>query len=286
MGAGPPLGRKVTKLVQLSMRCGLILLFVTVFVAPVHGTDPVQVQKAWGILEAGVKAKRYEKRHDAIHAVGLLTGDSKAVALAEEALADRAPQVREAAATTLGQLHSATSIPKLELALNDKDSSVVLAAARSLGTLRDKQAYEACYEILLGERKAGKGFIAEQEEMFKDRKKLAEFAFEQGVGFNPFASMGWQIIKMLRKDDVSPVRAAAGAVLANDPDPRSGDALAKFSSDKSWMVRVAALEALAQRGDQAYLKDVEPHTSDEKDCVRYAAAAAIIRLNAASPAAK
>jgi HEAT repeat protein len=125
--------------------------------------------------------------------------------------------------------------------------------------------------------------IAGQEEMFRDRKKLAAFAFEQGIEFNPFAGIGWGIIKTLHQDDVSPVRAAAARVLIDDPDPRSGQALVKSCSDKSWIVRVAALDALARRGDQAFLKDIEPHTADEKDRVRYTAAAAIIRLSGAPP---
>ena len=126
---------------------------------------------------------------------GCLAGDPKAVAIAEKALDDHSPEVREAAATTLGELHSSSSIPKLELALKDKDITVVLAAAHSLWSLQDKQAYEVYYEILLGERKAGPGLIAGQEAMFRDRKKLAAFAFEQGIEFNPFAGIGWGIVK-------------------------------------------------------------------------------------------
>jgi hypothetical protein len=156
---------------------------------------------------------------------------------------------------------------------------VVLAAAHSLWALHDKRGYEVYYEILLGERKGEKGLIAGQEEMFKDRKKLAQFGFEEGIGFSPFTSIGWEVFKMVRKDDVSPVRAAAAEVLADDPDPRSGRALLLSCTDKSWMVRAAALDALARRGDRAYLNDIEPHTADEKDVVRYTAAAAVIRLS-------
>jgi HEAT repeat protein len=268
---------------SLSMRTFFTILFITVLAVPVFATDPTQVQKAWDILDAGVKEKSFAKRHDAIHAVGLLTGDSKGVAIAEKSLDDHAPEVREAAATTLGELHSSSSIPKLELALKDKDITVVLAAAHSLWLLGDKESYEIYYEILIGERKAGPGMIAGQEEMFRDRKKLAEFAFEQGIEFNPFAGIGWGIAKAVHKDDVSPVRAAAARVLVQDPDPRSGQALAKACSNKSWIIRVAALDALARRGDPAFLADIEPHTADEKDRVRYTAAAAIIRLSGAPP---
>jgi HEAT repeat protein len=243
------------------------------------------VQKAWDILDAGVKEKSFGKRHDAIHAVGLLTGDSKALALVENALDDRAPEVREAAATSLGLLHSVSSIPKLKLALNDQDVTVVLAAAHSLCALGDKEGYEVYYEILIGERKGAPGLIAGQKKMFRDHKKLAQFAFEQAVEFNPYAGIGYGIIKTVHQDDVSPVRAAAAAVLADDADPHSGQALVKSCSDKNSMVRVAALDALARRGDPTVLNDIEPHTADENDRVRYTAAAAIIRLSGAPPPA-
>jgi HEAT repeat protein len=70
-------------------------------------------------------------------------------------------------------------------------------------------------------------------------------------------------------------------VLSEDPDPRSGQALVRACSDKSWVVRAAALDALARRGDPALLKDIEPSLADEKAIVRYTAAAAVIRLSGA-----
>jgi HEAT repeat protein len=43
-------------------------------------------------------------------------------------------------------------------------------------------------------------------------------------------------------------------------------------------VRAAALEALAKRGDPSVLDAVQLYTSDEKDAVKYTAAAAVLRL--------
>ena len=251
---------------------------------PILASEPTQVKEAWDILVAGTKMKDPALRHAAIHAMGLLVGDTRAVAIAEQALDDHVPEVREAAATSLGELHSSASIPKLERALEDKDITVVLASAHALWMLKDNQAYEIYYEILVGERKAAPGLIEGQEEMFRDRKKLAEFAFEQGIEFNPFAGIGWGIVKTLHTDNVSPVRATAAKVLSEDPDPRSSQALVKACSNKSWIVRIAALEALAERGDPAMIKHIEPLMEDTKDRVRYTAAAAIIRLCGAPPA--
>lgn len=267
-----------------SKRPCLAALFITFLAGYSLADDSALVQKAWDTLNAGVKEKSFNKRHDAIHAVGLLSGDPKAVSLAEDALADAAPEVREAAATSLGELHSTSSIPKLEAALKDKDITVVLASAHSLWMLKDKEAFEVYYEILVREHKAGPGLIEGQEAMFRDKKKLAEFAFEQGVEFNPFAGLGWGIIKAVHTDSVSPVRASAAKILVEDPDPRSGQALARITSDKNPLVRVAVLEALAQRDDPTFIKDVEPHLTDSNDRVRYTAAAALIHLSAGPPA--
>jgi HEAT repeat protein len=76
-----------------------------------------------------------------------------------------------------------------------------------------------------------------------------------------------------------PVRAVAATYLAHDPDPSSGRALVKATNDKDWIVRAAALQALAERGDAALLPKVELKLDDKNWKVRYSAAAAVIRLD-------
>jgi HEAT repeat protein len=83
---------------------------------------------------------------------------------------------------------------------------------------------------------------------------------------------------MITKDDTSPVRAAAAKVLASDPDPKSGDALVDAAFDKSWIVRAAALNAIAQRGDFTRGPRIEAGMDDGEQKVRYIAAAAVIHL--------
>ena len=78
---------------------------------------------------------------------------------------------------------------------------------------------------------------------------------------------------------MSPVRSAAAKVLTKDPDPKSGEALVNAVSDKSWIVRMAALDSLAHRGDPSVIPRISFKLDDEKDVVRYTAAAAIIRLS-------
>ena len=78
----------------------------------------------------------------------------------------------------------------------------------------------------------------------------------------------------------SPILAAFAMTLANDPDPKSAEALVNAAeTQKSWIVRAAALNALAKRGDPHYIKPAEEGLSDAKEEVQYSAAAAVIHLS-------
>ena len=236
-------------------------------------------ERAWQMLRASVSDKSADRRAQSVRALGLLKGDVEAIRITRKALGDENPDVRAAAATASEDLHCTPCIPDLRKAIQDKDVSVVLAAAHALHAFGDATAYEVYYAVLTGERKTGNGLVADQEAMLKDPKKMAKFGFEQGIGFVPFGGIGWGIISTIAKDDTSPVRASAAAVLANDPDPQSGQALVKAVSDKSWVVRAAALEAIARRGDARLLDSIVPALSDGHDVVRMNAAAAVIHLS-------
>lgn len=241
-------------------------------------SQPSELRKqAWEILQGGAKAEKTSDRAAAIHALGLMPHDSRGRSMAEAALADDAADVRTAAAAALGEIGSRGSIPKLEAATDDKDPSVALAAAHALVLLKDESGYEVYYEVLTGERKTGKGALA-QAAALKDPKKLAELGFQEGLGFIPFGGLGWKAFKTIKKNDPSPVRAAAALVLAKDPDPKTTKILADAAGDKNWIVRAAALEALAKRGDPTVLNTVELYLSDEEGEVKYTAAAAALRL--------
>src|SRR3954470_16152350 len=70
--------------------------------------------KAWDLLQTAIASKRTVERTDGVRALGLLRGDARAQKLAEDALEDRKPEVRAAAATALGQMHAMASIPRLQ----------------------------------------------------------------------------------------------------------------------------------------------------------------------------
>jgi HEAT repeat protein len=237
-------------------------------------------EEAWQILRAACTEEKTPDRAAAIRALGLIPNNARARKLAEGALMDDKADIRLAAADALGAMKARASIPKLKRALNDSDPTVVLAAAHSLELMHSRSAYQVYYEVLAGDRKTHRGLIASQTSALKDPKKIAQLGLRQGMGFVPFGGVGWTAMKMLAKDDSSPVRAAAAAALTNDPDPAAARALTDALGDKSWMVRTAALEALAKRGDPAVIDTVQLYAYDEQNAVRYTAAAAVVHLTA------
>jgi HEAT repeat protein len=234
--------------------------------------------EAWQTLEAACEANKVTDRASATLVLGLLHNDARARGLAEKALSDPKAEVRSAGAAALGEMESRKSIPKLKKAMSDKDPSVALAAAHALRRMHDRSSYEVFYEVLTRQRRSRKGLVASQMSTLSDPKKMAQLGVEEGIGFVPFAGIGWRAVKEIRKDDSSPVRAASAQLLAEDPDPKITKVLADQAGDKSWIVRAAALEALAKRGDPTALDTAELYIMDEKDIVRYTAAAATLRL--------
>jgi len=207
----------------------LCLLFVCISTSAQTASD-----KAWTVLQSGLSEKAVDARTAAVRVLGLIEKNSKAADLALAALADEKPEVRSAAADALGQMKAASAKPKLEeLVKTDKEVSVVIASARSLIALGDPLGYAVYYAVLTGEKKSGGGLMDDQKKMLKDPKKMAQFGFEQGIGFIPFAGVGMGAFKALTKDDTSPVRAAAANILAKDSDPKSGEALVEASADKA-----------------------------------------------------
>ena len=204
-------------------------------------------EKAWAILHEGLKDTNPDKRAKAARALGLLTGSAEAEKAAVFALKDGKPNVRLAAAVALGSMHAENAKGNLEEALGDSEPSVVLASANSLLLLHDDVGYDTYYEVLTGEKRAGKGLIKEQLDTLKDKKKVAQMGFEEGIGFIPFGGIGYEIFKTVTKNDASPIRAAA-------------------------------LDAIALREDASLVSRIVPSMDDKNDVVRFTAAACVAHL--------
>lgn len=273
----------------ISLKALRLLLFAGCFSlsAPAQTSTPEAArqltpkEQAWNLLRAGVRSPKNDQRASAVRALSLLRGQREAVTMARRALEDKNPKVRTAAALALGELHASSAIPKLKEALSDKEVSVVLAAAHALLLLKDLSAYEVYYAILTGERKGSRGLVSGELDTLKDRKKMAMLGVQGGIGFIPFGGIGFTAVQTIMKDDSSPVRAAAALALADDPDPKTTDGLAEEAvNDKSELVRIAALDTIALRGDPACIGKIVPTMSDAKDSVKYTAAATVARLTA------
>jgi HEAT repeat protein len=72
---------------------------------------------------------------------------------------------------------------------------------------------------------------------------------------------------------------AAVKELAADRDPKIDAALTRACSDKKWLVRAAAIYAIAKRDDRGFINAITPALQDKNDIVRYEAAAAVLRLS-------
>jgi len=238
------------------------------------------IDQAWEVLSSGLQEQGAQKRATAVRVLSLLVGEPKALTAVSNAMDDPKPEVRAAGAFALGELGGPIAIKKLHQALEDKEPSVAIAAANALLKLHDPAAYKIFYAVLTGNMKGGKGLIASQMAQLKDPKQMALLGFQEGIGYVPFAGMGYDAYRAIRKDDSSPVRAAAAKALTHDPDPQSQDALVQTAvTDRSELVRNAALDAISKRGDPSVMERLEPAMHDEKDSVKYSAAATILHLH-------
>jgi len=257
-----------------------VSLVTLLLAAVVPGVPQASSGKAWMVLQAGLSNSNTDNRTVATRLLGGLTKNAQAQDLALKVLSDNRPEVRAAAAEALGNMQAKSAIPQLQkLVQSEQDAGVAIAAGRALVALGDPLGYAVYYAILTGERKSGASLMENQRKMLNDPKKLANFGFEQGVGFIPFGGLTLNVFRSLTRDDVSPIRAAAAEVLITDPDPRTTEALKTAVADRSWVVRAAAIDALGKRNNPSVIPALEPALHDGREAVRYAAAAAIIRLN-------
>jgi HEAT repeat protein len=257
------------------------------------GTPPAQTgerpeaalrKRAWALLEEAAHDKEGERRAKAIRAAGVLRPEGQGLDLVTAALADKDPDVRIAAAESLGEMHALSAIPQLEAALSDPQYEVVMAAAAALIVLKNDEGFEVDYELLTRERKSGEPLTQQAKDTMRDRNKMITLVIEQGLQFAPFGGYGvaaWEALHTM--NNTAPVRAQSALSLARDPDPRSATALLKATSDKQWMVRAASLKALGLRGDAHIVAKLAPSLDDTVDAVRFAGAATIYRLTSAEP---
>lgn len=273
------LNRRALRRSTLIIVIKLLINTFTVQACAQTAADP-----AWSLLEAGLTQKSSARRLTAVQNLSRIPNNDHAIELAEKALKDKNSGVRAAAATALGLMHASAADAELKQALKDKNLAVVMAAAHALSLLNDPACYDVYYAIFTGARKNDEGMIAQEMKILHDPKQLVEMGVDEGIGFVPFAGDGWEAYQTIMKDkkDGAAAKAALVAALAKDPDPRTGKLLLIVNQNHNWVLRVAALQAIAKRGDPVLLPGIKLRLSDSKREVRYAAAATIIRLEDAA----
>jgi len=259
---------------------GLVVLFSAVSGLRAQNAAQASFDTAWTVLNTELEENNTDLRARATRVLGELEGDPKAEKAALNALQnDKQASVRAAGAQALGEMGAKDATTQLHDAFQDQDPSVIIAAAHSLIQLGDNRGYNVYYAILTGSQKTGTSLTEQQKKLLNDPKKMAELGGQVAIGFVPFGGLALSGYKVLTRDDTSPVLAAAALMLAKDPDPKSGNALADASANKSkWLVRAAAFDALAKRGDPVYLDAAEAGLNDDQAQVRISAAAAVIRF--------
>ncbi|HWF45367.1 MAG TPA: HEAT repeat domain-containing protein [Bryobacteraceae bacterium] len=239
-------------------------------------TEQSVSEKAWTILEAGLHDEKSDKRAQAVFALGLVPRDNKAIETAEHALNDPDPNVRRAAIDALGEMNSKRSLPKIKALISNSDGRTVLAIAAVLTKFKDPEGYEIYYEVLTGKRKDGGSILAG----IKDRKALEKMGVETAIGFAPFGGVATGAYGYLKQNSSSHANTdvTAASALAGDRDPVAEKALVDTSFDGKEAVQIAALRALATRGDPSVVKDIEPAMYSDKPSISYTAAATVVHL--------
>lgn len=273
---------KPTKRAWLALAAGL---FVP---APLWAQMPASTdlrQEAKDILASALKDRDKGKRIQVVSVLAVMKNSEWAKEEAVKALKDSAPEVRAAGAITLGKLGARDSTAQLQTLLEDPSAFVVLAATNALRQLGDPSVYEVYSIILSQESLVRKRLSQDQVKKLRDPNHMAGLGFSVGMGFVPFGGLTMRALEMIRRDDVSPLRAAAAIALADDPNPESAETLLSAMADKSWVVRAAVLDALARRGQAVPLEKLRPALTDKNDLVRYQAAATILHLGDLASAA-
>ena len=243
-------------------------------------TSP-DVEKARQILEKGLAEGNPDKRKEAVIALSLEGTTGQVFSRLEAALDDKDVKVRLAACGSLAALNDKQSIPPLEKALQDRVPEVSFAAAKALYELDQPIGKEVLLEVLAGEKKTKSGhLISEKREamrMMKNPGGLLKFMVKEGVGMAPVPGLGIAMEALLSDAGVSG-RALAATLLAKEKDAATLAALRDALSAKDWSVRAAAVNSLALRNQHEVRSDLVPLLDDNREAVKYRAAAAYLRL--------
>lgn len=245
-------------------------------------TSLLPQKQAWTILSDGVADRHAEKRQAALIALSTLGPSERALHLVFSDLGDKDPGVRQTAVTALGEMNSRRAIPALKQSLEDDSAAVRFAAAKALWKMGDHSGRDLIEQILAKQSTTSDGIL--RESLTDANKKLhspgdlAKVGLTEATGafLGPF-SYGVVVAEELAKDKGAPTRAASASLLASDHTAKSVRALQDAMQDDNAAVRIAAAKAMGNHPCKQVLPDLK-FLFDDKDPVKYMAAASLIRV--------
>ena len=244
--------------------------------------DQSLAEKAWNILDTGLHDdKKIDNRIQAVLALGVIPNNKKALDAAEQALDDPNGDVSRAAITALADMDARSSLPKIKALIDRADAKTVVTIAAALNQFKDPEAYDLYYELLTGKRKDGGSVL----DGLRDKKGLEKMGAQTVIGFLPLGGIANGTYGYLKQNGAGRANLDLTAInaLQQDPDPRVEKALIDASFEGKQSVQVAALRALAKRGDPMPIDSIESLIYSDKADVRYTAAATIVHLVNAQP---
>jgi HEAT repeat protein len=245
----------------------------------------------WQILTSGATDHNSLRRAEAIAALGTMAPSPGVLHLVENALDDKDSSIRQLAAMNLGQMRARHSIPRLKKALNDPSPEVSFAAAKSLWNMGDHSGRDVFIRILSGEKSSSSSGVIKDEveatkRKFDDKRKLAIIGATEAAS-SLFGPAGWgiKIMEEVTRDRSASARAMSAILLSHDTSLDGLRELQDALSDKNWIVRAAAAQALGASRHRDQIQYLRPLLDDDKPAVRFMAAASILRLSSAGKGA-
>ncbi len=168
-------------------------------------TAAIKPNASWDVLQKGLGDSNPETRKMTAAALAGAGANSKALQMLYDTMTnDKDPEVRQAAASSLGEIKARVAIPKLKAAM-DKDPEVGFVAARSLWLMGDRGGRDLIEEVATGQQKKSAGLVSqaklEASRRLHDPNGLARMGAVEAAGalLGPF-SIGLTLAREFAKD--------------------------------------------------------------------------------------
>lgn len=248
---------------------------------------------AWGRLEDSLASKRVDSRIDALSALSLLGGNTRAEGMVRGAMNDESADIdaRVAAIVAAGQMDKDRAArpafrDDLHKLVASNDPKLSFAAATTLWAMHDKAGEDVLVATAEGERASDYGFLKRSEHnasrTLHSPEALAKIAMVQSLTILvPPVGMGMGAYGYLKGTAGPSPQVTAIEQLAKEHTPDVQKALIVATKTKDAAARIAASEALAKYAGPEVADALSQLMLDEKLQVRLTASAAYLAVTGA-----